>query len=255
MFINSIIDEDKILVGDITAWVIKPKNVEEKLPVIFYYHGWSSRKDNHLNIGRLLACNGYIVVLADAINHGERGNVNYTDLNTIVRCFWPTIENNLKEFPVLLNYIKESYNIDESRIGVTGHSMGAITTSGLIATYSNIIKTGVTMNGSGSWKSLSTELLNNFNNKVNDELNEALSQIDKISPVNNIDRFVDKPILIMHGECDQVVPISSDKAFYNKLKEKYTNKDAAQLITHEKLNHFVTEAYINEMINWFNKYL
>ena len=56
-------------------------------------------------------------------------------------------------------------------------------------------------------------------------------------------------------EKDTVVPIKSDKIFYNALKDQYDFTDRLNMVTFDRLNHYVTQAYINELISWFNKYL
>lgn len=254
MNLNNVINFEQININDIPTTVIYPKNLTHALPTIFIYHGWSSKKAVHENLGALLACHGFMVVIPEAIHHGERGTIDYWSAHSGFNYFWPTIQNSIKEFPIILKYVKDNYNIDENRIGITGHSMGAITTSGLIAHHKNI-KAAVTMDGTGAWKEFTLELLGDNYDPHNETINGALAQIDALSPINNIKAFKNLPLLLLHGEMDKVVPIDTDNLFFEALKENYDKGAPLKMITFDRLNHFVTQAYMNEMISWFENYL
>lgn len=251
---NKMINLEEIFIGSIPTTIVYPKSYEGNLPVIFIYHGWSSQKSVHENLGTLLACYGYFVVIPEAINHGSRGSIDYWDQTCGINYFWPTVENSIKEYPIILDYILNNYSVDENRVGITGHSMGAITTSGILAHHKNI-KAAVTMDGSGAWKELTLNLLGTENIPNNLAFENAINNVDLLSPLNNINNFKNTPLLLLHGEKDTVVPIKSDKIFYNALKDQYDFTDRLNMVTFDRLNHYVTQAYINELISWFNKYL
>lgn len=254
MSLNNAISFEKINIGEIKATVVFPQNIDHKLPTIFIYHGWSSQRAVHENLGILLACHGFMVVIPEAIHHGERGTIDYWSADSGFKYFWPTVENSIKEFKVVLDYVKANYNIDENRIGITGHSMGAITTSGIIANYKDL-KAAVTMDGTGAWKEFTLELLGSDFDSLSKELQEILTRLHAISPISNIEKFKNLPLLLLHGEKDTVVPIASDNHFFEALKNAYDKGSPLKMITFDRLNHFVTQGYINEMINWFENYL
>lgn len=254
MNLNSAITFEKIDLGEIKATVIFPNNLGHKMPVIFIYHGWSSQMAQYENLGILLSCHGFMAVIPEAIHHGERGSIDYWSADSGFKYFWPTVENSIKEFKVVLDYISSNYNIDENRLGVTGHSMGAITTSGIIANYKNI-KAAVTMDGTGAWKEFTLELLGAEFDSLQDDLKSILTELHEISPINKIDTFNNLPLLLLHGEKDTVVPITSDNHFFEALKKSYDKGAPLKMITFDRLNHFVTQGYINEMISWFENYI
>lgn len=251
---NTTFIKETINAGTAPVTVIYPKNANTKLPVVFLYHGWSSSVKNYENLGILLSSHGYFVVIPEPLNHDTRGTIDYWAKENTVRYFWPTISNSIREFPSICNYIEKNYPSDMQRLGISGHSMGGITTSGLLATYKNI-KAAVTMDGSGSWKELTLNLLDINEEESNPEMLQELNKLEMLSPSNHIDNFMDTPLLILHGESDAVVPIKSDYEFFNMVKAKYNKKENVAMITFDRLNHYITQAYINEAVTWFNLHL
>ena len=73
--------------------------------------------------------------------------------------------------------------------------------------------------------------------------------------MNNIDKLLDRPILLLHGEKDSLVDISGQRIFYEKVGPKYSDKSLLQLIEYSNLDHFVTTNMMDEAAKWFRKYL
>lgn len=44
-----------------------------------FYHGWTSTKELQSLRGHILAAYGYDVIIPEAINHGERGLIDYEE--------------------------------------------------------------------------------------------------------------------------------------------------------------------------------
>lgn len=254
MCINNLINIEDIEISNIPTTIISPKITTKSMPVVFFYHGWSSSRDKHKNLGTLLACNGYLVVIPDSINHGDRGIINYEDNQTGITQFWPTVVNSLKEFPILLDSITKNFNINTKKIGVAGHSMGGIITSGIIA-HNPSISAGVILNGSGAWADATLDLIGTHYQEQKELIDNGLEELKPLIPLNNIQKFKNKPILIQHGEKDTIVPIHSSQIFFDSLTEAYDDKEKVSMITYDRLNHYITEAMITEMLNWFNIYL
>lgn len=254
MWINNLININDINIENIPTKIFYPKNYDEKLKVIFVYHGWSCDNNSHIPLCSLLACHGYMAVISDAINHGQRGSIDYWNSDVGLNHFWPTVLNSLKEFPIILDYINKNYNIDLESVGVAGHSMGGIITSGILA-HNPIIKCAVIMNSSGAWEETSIDFAGTMYHEFKNYIDAKLLELKPLSPINNIENFKNKPVLILHGLKDNLVPIGGEETFYNALKSSYDDKDKVKFITYERLNHYVTESIINECINWFNEFL
>ncbi|WP_424572096.1 hypothetical protein [Schnuerera ultunensis] len=60
---------------------------------------------------------------------------------------------------------------------------------------------------------------------------------------------------MLHGNSDNVVPIESQRIFYNKIKPMYNYRDRIKFLEYPNLNHFVTTNMMEESIVWFYEYL
>ena len=107
----------------------------EPLPLVVYYHGWRSAKELVLTQARKLAQAGMRVVLPDALNHGER----LQPVSEIPSwTFWQSIQTNLAEFSLIIDYWQQLHLIKDDLIGVGGVSMGGMTTAALLTKYPEI---------------------------------------------------------------------------------------------------------------------
>lgn len=244
--------EEKINIGEIPAILFRPKGIKGPIPSIIFYHGWSSSKESQRMRGFILASVGYQVILPDAIYHGERTPLNDYGLENALRFFWKVILTNMEESSKIIEEIVTKYDGDSQKIGVTGHSMGGFTAAGVF-TNNPELKALVVLNGSCNWE--------NFNEgfkgyiEMDEELREIENKVSLLDPMNNINNLKDRPVLLLHGEKDTSVPISSQKLFYEKAKLAYDKKDRINIIKYPNLNHFVTTNMMEETISWFHRFL
>ena len=128
--------------------VVAKKYRTQKLPLIVFYHGWTGCKERVLTEGYELAKHGFRVVLPDAKFHGQRHRQE----------FWQIVASSVKELPLLVNYYRQTSGIKDDLVGVSGLSMGAITTCALLTVY-DWIKAGVSLMGSPCPTAFARQLL------------------------------------------------------------------------------------------------
>jgi dipeptidyl aminopeptidase/acylaminoacyl peptidase len=142
--------------------------------------------------------------------------------------------------------------VDPERIGVTGHSHGALMTANLLA-HTNLFRAGVATSGSYN-KTLTPFGFQNERRSVW----EAQSVYVKASPFF----FADKlklPILIMHGDDDAnpgTTPLQAHKLFEAIRGNGGTTR--LVMLPHEPHWYAAQESneqYIAEMLRWFYKYV
>lgn len=250
-FLN--ISEEKIYIEDIPVIVLEPKNQDKKMGTIVLYHGWSSSKETQRMRGFILASVGYRVAIPDAINHGERdpfesyGFERGDDL-------WNTVFENIREWGILISGLDRKYKIDRDKIGVIGNSMGGITAAG-IYTQNDYIKALVVLNGSMAWKNTNDSVKDLVDIAMTEKLKKIENKIEKADPIMNADLLLDRPILLLHGDSDEVVPVTSQRKFFQYINPKYKDQDKIKFIEYPGLNHLVTTNMMEDSILFFNKYI
>ncbi len=141
---------------------------------------------------------------------------------------------------------------DPDRIGVTGHSHGALMTANLVA-HSDLFRAGVATSGSYN-KTLTPFGFQNERRSVW----EATDVYLKVSPFFSADKLK-TPLLIMHGAEDAnpgTTPIQSSK-FYEAIRG---NGGTTRLVMLPHEPHWYTamesnEQLVYEMLRWFDKYV
>jgi dipeptidyl aminopeptidase/acylaminoacyl peptidase len=141
---------------------------------------------------------------------------------------------------------------DPNRIGVTGHSHGALMTANLVA-HSDLFRAGVATSGSYN-KTLTPFGFQNERRSVW----EATDVYLKVSPFFFADK-IKIPLLIMHGAEDAnpgTTPIQASK-LYEAIRG---NGGTARLVLLPHEPHWYTamesnEQLVYEMLRWFDKYV
>jgi dienelactone hydrolase len=117
-----------------------PKPVAERPPAVVLIHGFTGDRVLMSGLARRLAENGYAVIAIDVNGHGENRNpFNGGEADS------SSLRQNVKE---AVEFLRSSNLVDESRIVVMGHSMGAGATLDY-ATSDPSVKAAVMI--SGGW--------------------------------------------------------------------------------------------------------
>lgn len=247
---SNYIIEEKVMIQEIPAIIFRPIKVDKPIPTVIFYHGWSSNKELQRLRGFILASVGYQVVIPDAINHGERNALTDYGPEEAIEYFWDVVFKNIEEYSIIERELTGKYNADSKRIAVMGNSMGGFTSGGIFA-HNKDVKALVVFNGCCGWE--------NFNETQEITITEKLEVVEKkveeLDPMNHLNALIDRPILLLHGDSDVVVPIDSQRIFYNKLSPMYNNKERISFIEYPRLNHVVSTNMMEETINWLGKYL
>ncbi|WFA08199.1 prolyl oligopeptidase family serine peptidase [Tissierella sp. Yu-01] len=251
-YINVI--ERNVLIDEIPALVMTPKNNSGLHPTVILYHGWSSSIEKQSFRGFILSSLGYQVIIPCAIHHGSREPVDHSKAENAGKYFWKIIFNNIEESTKIIQFAVKELKADPERIGVCGNSMGGFTAAGVFASNTRL-KALVVFNGSCNWNAsneLFLEALNMEDVKAPEELQRKLNMYN---PMGNLEHIINRPILILHGDSDTLVGIEAQREFYKEVSPKYDGSERLKFVEYPKLNHFVTTNMMEEAAIWFNKYL
>ncbi|MDX9917009.1 MAG: alpha/beta fold hydrolase [Gudongella sp.] len=243
----------KVEINGIPALLIRPEMRKEKYPTVIFYHGWTSNKESQSFRGFILASLGYQVLIPDALYHGDRERIDYYDKEN-AGVFWEVVLKNVEESKGLIESLIADYDADKDRIAVSGHSMGGFTATGVFAANRNL-RTMVPLNGSGCWDLSNDIFIKVLGTSEKEKYKQLIDQVREKDPYKMAAEFIDRPVLILNGEEDNVVDPAPMRIFYETIKQEYRHKELAMMTTYKGVSHFVTTNMMEDMARWLNKYL
>ena len=199
--------------------------------------------------------NGYEVasrnmraIIPDAMYHGERSDgksieEHYEDFAKIVI-------SSVEEFGTILDYLVEKRLTDKQRVGVTGLSMGGITTCAIMSRYSEV-KAADCLMGAPNFHDFVEETA-----KAAFEITELPkgfeAELDSLKPYDLSLRpeiINGRPFHFWHGTKDDMVPYEPTFNFYKEQKETESGKNLTFTTTDD--GHRVPYKITLEMANFF----
>lgn len=216
-----IIIDDKQFGKHFVTEVVDADLQDKTIPIVVFYHGWTDDKDYGISMGVQLAKRGIRCVIPDQLYHGKRATTPLTGME-----IWQIVGENLAEFPEILDYYKQRGILDATRVGVTGYSMGGMTTYALLKHFPNI-RVAASLMGNANpiefaqW-AMSSIWMQGKETPANSEalwkkmlpLLKGLSLAEKPEAIHN------RPLLIWHGLEDDKVPYAMNRAFYDAIKDE-----------------------------------
>lgn len=178
---------------------------QQRLPGVVFYHGFTSSKLVYSYFAVALAQRGLRVIMPDAPEHGSRFD---GDEARRMQRFWQILYGNLSEFPALYEAILAQGLVEEGRLGVGGASMGGMTALGLMAQHAQIRSVACLM-GSGYYLTLARRLFApvTFSSDADEQrFTDIMAPLAQYDVTQQLDRLAGRPLLLWHGEEDDVVP-------------------------------------------------
>nr|WP_318383271.1 esterase [uncultured Enterobacter sp.] len=168
---------------------------DQPLPTVVFYHGYTSSKLVYSYFAVALAQAGFRVVMPDAPDHGARFG---GDADARLTQFWPILHGNLTEFAGLQAALYTEGLIADKRLAVGGASMGGMSALGIMTQHPEVNCVACLM-GSGYFTSLSRTLFPPVDA-------QAVAPLADWDVTHQLARLADRPLLLWHGEADDVVP-------------------------------------------------
>jgi len=196
---------------------------EERAPAITMFHGFTGNKSEahrlFVQIARNLCKSGFIVLRFDFRGSGDSGG-EFEDM---------TVLGEVSDAERSIDFLQDQPNVDKSKIGVIGLSMGG-RVAAILASKDRRIRFAVLLSPAlGPLRDrfvthMDNETLNRIKSNVPIKvsngwyLREAFfTTIDDPVPLNIVNR-IGAPVLIIHGDHDTVVPIETSKEGYEIIR-------------------------------------
>jgi uncharacterized protein len=226
---------------------------QQPLPTIFFYHGYTSSKEVYSYFAYAFAQAGFRIITPDADMHGARFNGNETQR---LSHFWEILKSNIDELPALKKHYQQAGLIEDDRIGVGGASMGGMTTLGAFARYP-WVSVAADFMGSGYFTSLARTLFPPL--KAGREVSPAeferrLAPLADYDLTHQLEAISERPLLIWHGEADDVVPVGESARLVQALRASGCDNHLTY-ITEAEIGHKITPTALSAGVTFFTRHL
>lgn len=237
--------------------VVKQEKEWEKIPLIYFIHGFTSTKEQNLHYAYHLANAGFRVILPEALHHGEREQgLSEENLYTY---FWDIVLNTINELSILKNEFEGL--VKSGEIGVAGTSMGGIVTLGALTQF-DWIKAAASLMGMPAYEQFSLWQLDQLKKQkvelpfTEEQIDQQLANLREYDLSLQPEKLKSRPLLFWHGKRDSMVPYQPTYEFYENILPDYqSNPESLAFITDEKAGHKVSREGLKATVDWFRKYL
>jgi dipeptidyl aminopeptidase/acylaminoacyl peptidase len=229
-----LITEDNV---KLSAWYTPPKNSA----VILVAHGYGGARTEHYHA--LFASHGYGVVSWDFRAHGssegEFSSLGYYEM---------------LDAKAVLDFARAQPGVEH--IGAWGGSMGAVTMIRAAAQYPEI----EALVADSPFVTLEEEMNLRVPFPVMRSLirffaeSESVVKVNSVRPVDDIARISPRPVFIIQGMGDGMIPIDSAQRLYDasgEPRQLWTEKD----VPHLNMYAFYKTRYTKRVIKFFDEYL
>ncbi|WP_318364479.1 esterase [Enterobacter sp.] len=216
----------------------------QPLPTVVFYHGFSSSKLVYSYFAVALAQAGIRVVMPDARDHGARFN---GDATARLGQFWQILHSNLLEFDPLQRALYDAGLIKEARLAVGGASMGGMTALGIMTRHPEV-KCVASLMGSGYFTTLARTLFPPA------ELQQAIAPLADWEVSRHLPRLADRPLLLWHGEEDDVVPAVETWRLQQALTQAGLNQQLT-CVWEAGVKHRITPVALDATVDFFRAHL
>lgn len=234
-------------------------SLNEHSPIVIFLHGFSSAKEHNLHYAYQLVKKGIRVILPDAYLHGSRAK-NMSEEKMSFH-FWNIVIQSIKEVQNIYEELKERKMIGFNKIGISGTSMGGITTFGCLKKYEWINTAAICM-GAPSYNDYAQYQIAQFeqNNGKLPIAEEEIEHIHKLISEYDITKtpeaFLNRPVLFWHGQKDNVVPKENAYDFYTKLRSYYKHTpENLKFIVDPNEAHKVPRKGVLQVTDWLAQHL
>ena len=234
--------------GDLeSVHAVPAGKLSQPLPVVIFYHGFTSSKLVYSYFAVALAQAGFRVVMPDAPDHGAR----FTgDEQARLGQFWPILHGNLTEFAALRDGLYQAGLVADERLAVAGASMGGMTALGIMARHPEV-KCVASLVGSGYFTSLAPTL---FPPQPSASFAEMVSPLADWEVTTRLPRLADRPLLLWHGEEDDVVPAAETFRLQQALRHEGLDKNLTCL-WEGGVKHRITPTALDATVAFFRQHL
>ncbi|WP_368544007.1 esterase [Enterobacter soli] len=218
---------------------------DQPLPVVVFYHGFTSSKLVYSYFAVALAQAGFRVVMPDAPDHGARFTGNE---QARLGQFWQILRGSLVEFAALRDALYQAGLVADNRLAVAGASMGGMTALGIMTRHPEV-KSVACLMGSGYFTSLAQTLF-----PPQDDAEAVIASLAEWEVSYALPNLANRPLFLWHGEADDVVPAGETFRLQQALIREGLDKNLTCL-WEAGVRHRITPAALDATVAFFRQHL
>jgi pimeloyl-ACP methyl ester carboxylesterase len=225
------------------AAVVHLSSTEERFPWVVTSHGFFSSKesDKFIAIGKHFSQKRIAVLRFDFSGCGESdGRIEDT-----------TLSQRVQDLQSVLSFLKNEFSVNDG-IGLLGSSLGGCV-SILAAAKDPEIKALVTLAAPAHFRELFT-IKEDYYESGGERIEKAFIDDVKKYDIISFLKKVNCPVLIVHGDKDEEVPVCHARILYREAKG-LKRLEIIEGGDHRLSDIFHRKLAINLSLNWFTKHL
>lgn len=272
--------------GKLPVLILSMKETtHSKRPAVVFLHSTNKCKEWLRPLLEAYASRGYITVAVDSRYHGERAK-NLTTYNDALVSSWkrgdtmPFIFDTVWDLVKLADYLTGRDDIDHSRIGITGESLGGMHAwfAAFVDIRYSVVVPIIGVQGfrwaidNDQWQARVDSIKSVFEEARRDVGKDAIDKevVEKVwkriapgltsefDSIHTVALIAPRPLLILNGEGDPRCPIAGLDVTISRTKKAFEDAhcpDNFKVIAEAGIGHEMTASMVKEAVNWFDKFL
>ncbi len=211
--------------ANVTSMLYTPGNQPDgkRHAAVILVHGLGGNKDQLAMLAVMLAQKGYAALCIDAAGHGDRPKIGGAQENALgVAPFKAMIAQTVQDLRCAVDVLSARKDVDTSRIGYVGASLGGIIGSRFLADEPRIACATILAAGGNLGQLLATSQIEGAKKlRAGKKIDPVAIQkeLNEVDPAKHIGRAKPRPMLYLHGDKDDVVPVVNNDALFKATKQ------------------------------------
>ncbi|KAK7410365.1 hypothetical protein VNO78_01094 [Psophocarpus tetragonolobus] len=264
---------------------LKESDKQRKRPAVVFLHSTNKYKEVVRPLLKAYASRGYIAISVDSRYHGERATSVTTYRDALISAWktretMPFIYDTVWDLIKLADYLTQREDIDPSRIGITGISLGGMHAwfAAVADTRYAVVASLIGVQGfrwaidNDKWHGRVNSIKPLFDVARDDLGKDAIDKEvvekvwDRIAPglasqfdsPYSIRTIAPRPLLILNGKEDPRCPVAGleiPRSMASQAYEECQCSDNLKFIAEPGVEHQLTRFQVKESSDWFDRFL
>src|SRR4051812_43911468 len=228
------------------------KKGNKSMPVVIFMHGLNGNKDQYPERMKTLADRGLFVVAIDAHLHGERKvpgifpkdrNLGRLSTDYSIWVHQSSVSHTARDVSRIIDSLSARPEVDLSRVGVAGISMGSSTCLVLAWKEPRVSVVAGLIGAVDFWYDMTKTPPGKDQDARRKKLSPRVRQlVDSLDPKDRKAAIAPKALFLANGDRDDGIDIETIRTFVKDLEPSYKgHPDRLKLLEEPKTGHTVTD--------------